>query len=185
MTTKTIDDISLAGKKVLVRVDFNVPMTPDLKVSDDKRIVESLPTIKKILSSGGAVVLMSHLGRPDGQVAPEFSLRPTSARLSEMLKKPVAFATDTVGPDAQANHHDPFGAPGHEPEAGRRCNNWLDGRHPCRDRVTRRPSDRRGLRGQSTDLTLEPGPRGWLLRGRWIPLSTLNTDQSRSPDPTR
>lgn len=102
MTTKTIDDLSLAGKKVLVRVDFNVPMTPDLKVSDDKRIVESLPTIRKILSSGGAVVLMSHLGRPKGKPAPEFSLKPVAAHLGVLLKTDVKFADDCVGKPARA-----------------------------------------------------------------------------------
>lgn len=102
MTTKTIDDLSLAGKKVLVRVDFNVPMTPDLKVSDDKRIVESLPTIRKILSSGGAVVLMSHLGRPKGKPAPEFSLKPVAAHLGVLLKTDVKFAEDCVGKPARA-----------------------------------------------------------------------------------
>ncbi|MBP1655921.1 MAG: phosphoglycerate kinase, partial [Bacteroidetes bacterium] len=102
MTTKTIDDISLAGKKVLVRVDFNVPMTPDLKVSDDNRIVESLPTIKKILSSGGAVVLMSHLGRPKGKPTPEFSLKPVAVHLGTLLKMDVKFAEDCVGKPARA-----------------------------------------------------------------------------------
>ena len=63
MATLTLDDIVLSGKKVLVRVDFNVPLTPELKVADDKRIVESLPTIRKILQDGGCAVLMSHLGR--------------------------------------------------------------------------------------------------------------------------
>ena len=66
-------------------MDFNVPMTPDLQVSDDKRIVESLPTIKKILSDGGAVILMSHLGRPKGKPTPEFSLKPVAAHLGSLL----------------------------------------------------------------------------------------------------
>ena len=64
MQTLTLDDVLLRGKKVLVRVDFNVPMTPDLKIADDKRIVESLATIRKILSDGGSAILMSHLGGP-------------------------------------------------------------------------------------------------------------------------
>jgi phosphoglycerate kinase len=102
MNTKTIEDIALAGKKVLVRVDFNVPMTPDLKVSDDKRIVESLPTIKKILAGGGAVILMSHLGRPKGKPTPEFSLKPVAQHLSGMLKMDVKFAEDCVGRPARA-----------------------------------------------------------------------------------
>ncbi len=102
MTTKTIDDIALAGKKVLVRVDFNVPMTPDLKVSDDKRIVESLPTITKLLSSGAAVILMSHLGRPKGKPTPEFSLKPVAQHLGSLLKTDVKFADDCVGRPARA-----------------------------------------------------------------------------------
>jgi phosphoglycerate kinase len=101
MQTLTIDDISLQGKKVLVRVDFNVPMTPDLKVSDDKRIVESLPTIKKILASGGSAILMSHLGRPKGKPTPEFSLKPVADHLGTLLSKPVKFATDCVGTPAR------------------------------------------------------------------------------------
>jgi phosphoglycerate kinase len=102
MNTKTIDDLSLRGKKVLVRVDFNVPMTSDLQVSDDTRIVESLPTIKKILSDGGAVILMSHLGRPKGKPAPEFSLKPVAAHLGSLLGLTVHFATDCIGKPARA-----------------------------------------------------------------------------------
>jgi phosphoglycerate kinase len=102
MTTKTIDDLSLRGKKVLVRVDFNVPMTSDLKVSDDKRIVESLPTIKKILAEGGAVILMSHLGRPKGKPTPEFSLKPVAAHLGTMISKEIKFAEDCIGKPARA-----------------------------------------------------------------------------------
>jgi phosphoglycerate kinase len=102
MNTKTVDDLSLRGKKVLVRVDFNVPMTSDLKISDDTRIVESLPTIKKILSDGGAVILMSHLGRPKGKPTPEFSLKPVAAHLGSLLGITVHFATDCVGKPARA-----------------------------------------------------------------------------------
>jgi phosphoglycerate kinase len=103
MKTKTIDDIALAGKKVLVRVDFNVPMTPDLKVSDDKRIVESLPTIKKLLSSGASVILMSHLGRPKGKPTPEFTLKPVALHLATLLKTDVKFAEDCIGRPARAS----------------------------------------------------------------------------------
>jgi phosphoglycerate kinase len=98
MQTLTIDDVLLKGKKVLVRVDFNVPMTPAGAVSDDKRIVESLPTIRKILAEGGVVILMSHLGRPKGKPNPEFSLKPVAAHLGTLLGRPVLFATDCVGP---------------------------------------------------------------------------------------
>ncbi len=102
MATLTIDDIVLRGKKVLVRVDFNVPLTPDLKVADDTRIVESLPTIRKILTDGGAVILMSHLGRPKGKPNPEFSLKPAADHLSILLNKPVKFAPDCIGREAKA-----------------------------------------------------------------------------------
>jgi phosphoglycerate kinase len=97
MDTLTLDDIVLRGKKVLVRVDFNVPLTPDLKVADDTRIVESLPTIRKILSDGGAVILMSHLGRPKGKPSPEFSLKAVGEHLGTLLKMPVKFAPDCIG----------------------------------------------------------------------------------------
>jgi phosphoglycerate kinase len=97
MSTLTIDDIDLRRKKVLVRVDFNVPMTSDLKISDDKRIMESLPTIRKILMSGGIPILMSHLGRPKGKPNPEFSLKPVADHLSILLNTPVKFAKDCIG----------------------------------------------------------------------------------------
>lgn len=101
MNTKTIDDIDLKGKKVLVRVDFNVPMTADLKVADDKRIVESLPTIRKILDAGGVPILMSHLGRPKGKPNPEFSLQPIADHLGTLLSLRVKFASDCVGKEAK------------------------------------------------------------------------------------
>ncbi|MEK7250591.1 MAG: phosphoglycerate kinase, partial [Bacteroidota bacterium] len=97
MNTKTIDDIELKGKKVLIRVDFNVPMTADLKIADDKRIVESLPTIRKILDSGGIPILMSHLGRPKGGPTPEFSLKPVAEHLGTLLSVKVFFANDCIG----------------------------------------------------------------------------------------
>ncbi len=95
--TRTIDDISVQGRRVLVRVDFNVPMTPDLKISNDRRIVESLPTIKKIIGDKGSAILMSHMGRPKGSPNPEFSLKPVAERLSSLLGKEVKFARDSVG----------------------------------------------------------------------------------------
>ena len=99
---KTIDSLDAAGKKVLVRVDFNVPVK-DGVVTDDTRIRAALPTIEKLIADGARVILMSHLGRPSGTGYEEaFSLRPAALRLSELLGKPVVFATDTVGEDAQA-----------------------------------------------------------------------------------
>lgn len=97
MNVLTIDDISLKGKRVLIRVDFNVPMTVDLKVGDDKRIVEALPTIRKVLDEGGSAVLMSHLGRPKGSFDEEFSLQPVATYLAGLLDAPVKFSRDCVG----------------------------------------------------------------------------------------
>ncbi len=97
-----LDDINVHGKRVLVRVDFNVPLDEKQNITDDTRIVESLPTIKKILGSGGRVILMSHLGRPKGKPKPEFSLKPVAARLEKLLGKKVAFATDCVGAPAES-----------------------------------------------------------------------------------
>jgi phosphoglycerate kinase len=100
MNKLTIDDIQPAGKRILVRVDFNVPLEKGL-ISDDTRIVESLPTIKKLLKDGGRVILMSHLGRPKGRPAPEYSLKPVAQRLSERLGSPVGFAPDCIGEETQ------------------------------------------------------------------------------------
>ncbi|HEY9188545.1 MAG TPA: phosphoglycerate kinase [Bacteroidota bacterium] len=97
MNKKTIDDVSLKGKKVLVRVDFNVPLDDNQKITDDTRIRESLPTIKKIISDGGSAILMSHLGRPKGKINPKYSLKPTVDRLSELLGVPVKFSSDCRG----------------------------------------------------------------------------------------
>ena len=96
MNKKTIDDIVLAGKRVLLRVDFNVPLDGG-RVTDDTRLSASLPTIRKLTESGARAVLVSHLGRPKGQVKPEFSLRPVAVRLGELLGRPVPFAEDCIG----------------------------------------------------------------------------------------
>ncbi len=96
---KTITDIDVRGKKVLVRVDFNVPIQDGI-VGDDTRIKAALPTLKYILDHGAALVLCSHLGRPKGEVKLEFSLEPIADHLSELLGKPVTFAEDCVGPIA-------------------------------------------------------------------------------------
>jgi phosphoglycerate kinase len=101
MNTKTIDDIELNGKRVLIRVDFNVPMTDDGTIADDKRIVEALPTIRRVLDRGGIPILMSHLGRPKGKPSPEFSLRPVANHLSALLNTEVTFAGDCVGSAAK------------------------------------------------------------------------------------
>ena len=93
MAKKTIDDIKVSGKKVLVRCDFNVPMK-DGKITNDKRIVAALPTIKKLIADGGKVILCSHLGKPKNGPEEKFSLAPVAVRLSELLGQPVVFAND-------------------------------------------------------------------------------------------
>ncbi|KPK97876.1 MAG: phosphoglycerate kinase [candidate division Zixibacteria bacterium SM23_73_2] len=97
MEKLTIDDLDLKNKKVLVRVDFNVPLDERQNITDDKRIVESLPTITKIMDQGGKAILMSHLGRPKGKKVPEMSLRPAAERLGNLLGKPVKFVDDCIG----------------------------------------------------------------------------------------
>lgn len=97
MDKLTIDDLDLKDKQVLVRVDFNVPLNDKLEVTDDKRIRESLPTIKKILDDGGKAILMSHLGRPKGEKVPEMSLLPAAKKLEELLGKRVKFVKGCVG----------------------------------------------------------------------------------------
>lgn len=103
MAKKTIEDVNVAGKRVLVRVDYNVPLTPEKKVADDKRIAASLPTVEYLLKHGAKVILCSHLGRPKGEPNPEFSLRPVADRLAELLPAVrIDFSPDCVGPEALA-----------------------------------------------------------------------------------
>ncbi|MBI4343590.1 MAG: phosphoglycerate kinase [Candidatus Omnitrophica bacterium] len=100
---QTVKDIALRGKRVLIRVDFNVPVDEATgRITDDTRIRESLPTIRYCLEQGATVILMSHFGRPKGQRAPSMSLQPVAARLSELLKRPVAFLPDCVGAEVEA-----------------------------------------------------------------------------------
>ena len=94
---KTIDNYDFTGKKAIIRVDFNVPINEKLEVADDTRIKAALPTIKKILSSGGSTILMSHLGRPKGEYEEKFSLKNIVSRLSELVETEVKFAQDCVG----------------------------------------------------------------------------------------
>ena len=103
MNKKTVKDVDVKGKKVLMRVDFNVPLDAEKNVTDDKRIVAALPTIQYLLENNAQVILMSHLGRPKGAVDPAFSLAPAAKRLSELLAGvKVVFAEDTVGESAKA-----------------------------------------------------------------------------------
>ncbi len=96
MAARSVKDLSLSGKKVFIRVDFNVPIK-DGKISDDTRIRASLPTIQYAVDQGATVILASHLGRPKGKPSPEYSLRPVAARLAELLGRPVTFAEDSIG----------------------------------------------------------------------------------------
>ena len=101
LTKKSVEDINVTGKKVLVRCDFNVPME-DGRITDDNRIVGALPTIKYLLAHNARVILCSHMGRPKGEFNPKYSLAPVAKRLSELLGKEVTLAADVVGHDAQA-----------------------------------------------------------------------------------
>ena len=97
---KTIDDISFAGKKALIRVDFNVPLDDDFNITDDKRMTAAVPTLKKILKDGGAIILMSHLGRPKDGPTDKYSLKHIVQHLSDLLGTAVQFADDCVGEQA-------------------------------------------------------------------------------------
>ena len=101
---KTVKDIDVKGKKVLLRCDFNVPMAKDGSgvITDDKRIRAALPTIQYLLDQGAAVIACSHMGKPKGEVKPELSLKPVAVRLGELLGKDIIMAADVVGEDAQA-----------------------------------------------------------------------------------
>ncbi|WP_028992663.1 phosphoglycerate kinase [Thermoanaerobacter thermocopriae] len=99
---KTVRDIDVAGKRVLVRVDFNVPMDENKNITDDTRIKAALPTIEYLINNKAKVILVSHLGRPKGKFNPEYSLKPVAKRLSELLGKQVSMAEDVIGEDARA-----------------------------------------------------------------------------------
>jgi phosphoglycerate kinase len=102
MNKQTIRDIDVAGKRVLVRVDFNVPLDAERHITDDTRIVAALPTIQYLLDHGAAVILMSHLGRPEGKAVDKLRMQPVAKRLSELLHRPVQAATDSIGPEVEA-----------------------------------------------------------------------------------
>ena len=101
MNKKTIRDIDLENKKVLIRCDFNVPMDENKNITDNARIVAALPTIKYLLENNCAIILCSHLGRPKGEFKPEFSLKPVAKELSKLLNKEVIMANDVIGEDAK------------------------------------------------------------------------------------
>jgi phosphoglycerate kinase len=104
MAKKTIDDVAVAGKTVLMRVDFNVPLDDHGVITDDRRIRMALPSIRSVIDRGGKLILMSHLGRPKGEGNDsKYSLAPTAKRLGELLDTPVHFAKDTIGDDAHAH----------------------------------------------------------------------------------
>jgi len=102
MKKLSIDKVNLKSKRVLVRVDFNVPLDENLQITDDIRITSALPTIKKIISEGGRCILMSHLGRPKGGPNPKYSLKPVAVRLGQLLDKDVKFAPDCIGDQVKA-----------------------------------------------------------------------------------
>lgn len=94
---KNISDISLKGKKVLIRVDFNVPLDKHFNITDDSRIKAALPTIKKVIADGGKAIIMSHLGRPENGFEEKFSLKHTTKHLSNLLETEVSFSVDCIG----------------------------------------------------------------------------------------
>src|SRR5258708_8735658 len=102
MNKQTVRDIDVAGKRVLMRVDFNVAVDAERHITDDTRIRASLPTIQYLLDNGAAVILMSHLGRPKGEVNEKYSLVPAAQRLSELLARPGQLAPDCIGPQLNA-----------------------------------------------------------------------------------
>jgi phosphoglycerate kinase len=101
MNKKTIEDVQVASKKVLVRVDFNVPLNEKLEITDETRIVAALPTINYLLKNNAKVILCSHLGRPKGEFKPEFSLKPVAKRLAQLVDAKVTLAEDVIGPSAK------------------------------------------------------------------------------------
>ena len=99
----TISRVSLKKKRVLIRVDFNVPLDKNLTITDDSRMVAALPTIKKVIADGGMAIIMSHLGRPKIGFEKKFSLKHTVSHLSKLLEAPVAFSSDCIGENTAAD----------------------------------------------------------------------------------
>ena len=99
---KTIKDIAVSGKRVLIRVDFNVPLDKERRITDDSRIQGVLPTLRYAVEQNARIIVASHLGRPKGKVAPEFSLKPAAERLSMLMGRPVGMAADCIGPSVEA-----------------------------------------------------------------------------------
>jgi phosphoglycerate kinase len=99
ISKRTVEDLPVKGKKVLLRVDYNVPLNEEGNISDDTRIRETLPTLSFLVERGASLILCAHLGRPKGQPNPKYSLRPVAKRLEELLKRPVQMAPDCVGPE--------------------------------------------------------------------------------------
>ena len=150
---KSIRDLNLAGQRVLMRVDFNVPQDKATgAITNNQRIVAALPTIQHALAQGASVVLMSHLGRPDGQKIAKFSLRPVATELEKLLGRPVQFLDDCVGPAVEAGLYE---SPGREAPRGRE-----------------RPADVRAGR---------PDARGGGPRGRCLPLGRGDDDGPGPP----
>src|SRR4051794_5756769 len=100
MSKLSLADLDLNGKRVFMRVDFNVPLENG-RITDDNRIEAALPSIRYVLEKGGRLILASHLGRPKGKPEPKYSLQPVASRLAEILAKPVQFAPDCIGPEVQ------------------------------------------------------------------------------------
>ncbi len=101
LSKKNIKDIEIKGKKIIIRVDFNVPLDKERNIIDDTRIKETLPTINYVIEKGGSLILISHLGRPDGKKEEKYSLKPVAKRLSELLRKEVLFANDCIGKEVE------------------------------------------------------------------------------------
>ena len=102
MKKKSLNDITVRGKRVFLRVDFNVPLDDQLEITDDTRIKAALPTLRHLMAGGAKIVCASHLGRPKGEKKPEFSLTPVVKRLSELLDQEVSFNGETFGPGIDA-----------------------------------------------------------------------------------
>src|SRR5215471_8035667 len=105
MAFRRLQDLDVQGRRVFVRVDFNVPLSPDGQVADDSRIVASLPTLRYLIEKGARLVVASHLGRPEGTRDPKATLRPVRDRLEHDLRRPVGFAEAVIGPEVEAKTH--------------------------------------------------------------------------------